>query len=152
MHIRICTNNPYPVTTKEVILLNDYYFQLNPYSDGKLEMSDVGFASNADKKRTDNNNNNTNNSKYLFDSNENDCVTIGRETKCTISFPNDKSFSKVHTTISYIPNKNYWLLKDGDNDKPSTNGTWIYASHSYEINDNTIFQFGNSNFIIKIRQ
>jgi len=56
--------------------------------------------------------------------------------------------AKVQATISYDSENKTWKLKDGSIEKPSTNGCWIYAIHSFEIHDNTIFQLGNSRFKI----
>ena len=49
---------------------------------------------------------------------------MGRDSKCTIPFPGDKSFSKTQLTIKYDNTLKTWILKDGFEDKPSTNGTW----------------------------
>jgi hypothetical protein len=62
-----------------------------------------------------------------------------------MAYPGDKSFSKIQATLIYDSEKKIWKLKDGA-DKPSTNGCWVYATHSFEIVDSSIFQFGNSKF------
>lgn len=50
--------------------------------------------------------------------------TIGRDAKCNISFPGNKSYSKVHSTIFYDEDINSWKIIDGNLEKNSTNGVW----------------------------
>jgi pSer/pThr/pTyr-binding forkhead associated (FHA) protein len=83
-----------------------------------------------------------NNRKYIFQK-ENSPITIGRDRSCDIFFINDKSFSRIQTTIDYDENLDQWSVRDGKS-KSSTNGTWVYAAHSIEINDGAIFRLGNS--------
>jgi hypothetical protein len=54
---------------------------------------------------------------------------MGRDNKCAISFPGDKSFSKIQLTIKYNNLTKTWILIDGIDDKPSTNGTWYKKSN-----------------------
>jgi hypothetical protein len=49
---------------------------------------------------------------------------MGRDSKCNINFPGDKSFSKTQLSIKYDSLSKSWILKDGIDNKPSTNGTW----------------------------
>lgn len=68
----------------------------------------------------------------------------------------DKSFSRIQTTFIYDNNINCWFICDGKvthqgEMKPSTNGTWIYAYHSFEISDETIFRIGNSKIKINLK-
>lgn len=146
MHIKLRSEYFLPLLKKEIILLDELYFQLIPHSDGKLEMINLGMARVSENKKEAEICN-----KYIFEKNEYKTVTIGRDPKCTVSFPGDKSFSKIHTTIEYDIDKSYWKIKDGS-DKPSTNGTWLFANHSFEIIDSTIFQFGTSHFLINVRE
>ena len=76
-----------PIVKKEIILLNDLYFQLVPHNDGKLEMFNLGQASQPDKKKDS-----ENSTKYTFEKNDK-LLTIGRDPKCTVPFTNDKFFS-----------------------------------------------------------
>jgi hypothetical protein len=87
--------------------------------------------------------------KYSFESSEYKSVTIGRDNKCTLCFP-DKGFSKIQTTLLYDSEKKYWKIRDGSIEKSSTNGTWVYAIHSYEIVDNTILEIFNSKLRVSI--
>lgn len=148
MHIKLSSEIFYPILKKEIILIDEMYFQVIPHSDGKLEINNLGIGTISSDKKLDKENTAR---KYIFEKNEYKSVTIGRDSSCTISFPGDKSFSKIHTTIIYDKENQYWKIKDGSIDKASTNGTWIFANHSYEIMDNTIFQLATSNFLIKFR-
>jgi pSer/pThr/pTyr-binding forkhead associated (FHA) protein len=49
-------------------------------------------------------------------------ITIGRYSLTDIHV-NDKLLSKIHTTITYDENEG-WILSDGNDENPSTNGTW----------------------------
>lgn len=85
-------------------------------------------------------------------------ITVGRDSKCNIPFVGDKAFSKIQTTFIFDKEMNAWKIKDGCREKASTNGTWyflififnyrIFAAHSYEISDKTIFRVGNSKLLI----
>lgn len=104
-------------------------------------------------------------------------ITIGRDRNCTI-FVNNKSLSRVNLTIKFIKlplkeilnfdasnsskiysqlldsdiNENslirFWLLMDGTINKPSTNGVWLFNSHSYQIYDGFTVRLGKSMFKI----
>jgi hypothetical protein len=39
-----------------------------------------------------------------------------------------------------------WLLKDGDDDKNSTNGTWLFVDELFPISDQMIFKAGQTLF------
>lgn len=82
------------------------------------------------------NKNNPNTEKFCFD-NSQEIVTIGRDSKCNINFNGDKAFSKIQTTFTYDKDLKVWTIKDGSQDKPSTNGTWY-------------FYFLNYNYILRV--
>lgn len=42
------------------------------------------------------------------------------------------------------------MVYDGDGEKPSTNGTWIYMEGVYEITDGTMFKAGQTMFRVKV--
>ena len=78
-------------------------------------------------------------------------ITIGRDKKSTMSYPNDKSFSKVHATIYFNTEINEWEIKDGTEEKSSTNGVWVIPKHSLEIYDNMTFKImGCSKFLVTL--
>ena len=71
-------------------------------------------------------------------------MRIGRSKNCEVCF-NENTLSKIHANLKWDENINKWKLIDGkDINSPSTNGTWLYAAHSYEINDNTVCKIGSS--------
>jgi len=49
-------------------------------------------------------------------------ITIGRYSLTDIRI-NDKLLSKIQTSILFDENEG-WILKDGNDENPSTNGTW----------------------------
>lgn len=78
-------------------------------------------------------------------------VTIGRDKKSTMAYPNDKSFSKVHATIYFNTEINEWEIKDGTAEKSSTNGVWVIPKHSLEVYDNMTFKImGYSKFMVTL--
>ena len=42
--------------------------------------------------------------------------------------------------------ENCWVLKDGDGEKLSTNGTWLFAETFFEIFDGMTFKVGETLF------
>jgi pSer/pThr/pTyr-binding forkhead associated (FHA) protein len=53
----------------------------------------------------------------------------------------DNSLSRYHCFLKYTDN---WVLHDGDGNKLSTNGTWLFAEDFVEIYDEMIFKVGES--------
>lgn len=100
------------MTRKEILSISDYFFQLNPLPD-KLEIHKLA------------NKNSQNSEKFIFE-NSQEIITIGRDSKCNVFFNGDKAFSKIQTTFIYDKDLKVWRIKDGSQDKPSTNGTWYY--------------------------
>jgi hypothetical protein len=135
--IKVDQGEELPIMKKEIISISDYFFQLSPLSDGGIEIMKLISNSKVNLEKE----------KYNFDINDK-CFTLGRDSNCNISFPGDKAFSKIQATFSYNLDRKCWCLRDGTKDKPSTNGTWLYAAHSYEIKDNTMFRVGNSKILI----
>lgn len=112
-----------------------------------------------------------------FNSDSTKEITIGRDSNCTINV-NNKSLSRVNATIKFIKlplkeilslnasnsskiysqlldsdiNENslirFWLLIDGTYNKPSTNGVWLFSSHSYNIYDGFTIRLGKNKFKI----
>ena len=71
-------------------------------------------------------------------------ITIGRYELADIQL-NDKLLSQIHCMINYTENDG-WKLIDGQQNKPSTNGTWIYINAQYEIYDKMIFKTNQTIF------
>jgi pSer/pThr/pTyr-binding forkhead associated (FHA) protein len=55
---------------------------------------------------------------------------IGRTDKCKVKF-NDASLSRHQCIIDYIDDK--WFIRDGDGEKGSTNGTWLFAEEELKL-------------------
>lgn len=98
------------MTRKEILSISDYFFQITPLSD-KIEIIKLANKTSQSSE------------KYTFE-NSQLIVSIGRDSKCSIFFSGDKAFSKVQTTFIYDIDLKFWRIKDGSEDKPSTNGTW----------------------------
>jgi hypothetical protein len=64
---------------------------------------------------------------------------IGRSHECKICFK-EGNLSRVQSRIDYIDDK--WILKDGNGEKTSTNGTWLFAGEDEKIYDGMIFKAG----------
>ena len=77
-------------------------------------------------------------------------ITIGRYELADIQL-NDKLLSQIHCMINYSENEG-WKLIDGQQYKPSTNGTWIYINAQYEIYDKMIFKTNQTIFQANIFQ
>ena len=80
---------------------------------------------------------------YIFNSNHNPCIIIGRDTSCDI-IVEDKMLSRVHCCINYKEKENNekcWYIKDGNMEgKKSTNDTWFYSAEETLIYDKMIFK------------
>ena len=64
---------------------------------------------------------------------------IVRNKKCDISI-DDMMMSKVQSTIKYNSKEKNFYLFDGNSQKESMNGTWIYILNPVLITDNFIFK------------
>ncbi len=91
------------------------------------------------------------NKKKIFDPNEIKEILIGRDKKCDFSFPKDKSFSRIQTTFLFDDDKKKWIIIDGSKTKSSTNRTWIFGTHSFEIKDQLMVEILNSKIIFSLR-
>jgi pSer/pThr/pTyr-binding forkhead associated (FHA) protein len=59
---------------------------------------------------------------------------------CEVKF-DDNSLSRYHCMFVY---ENHWILQDGDSEKLSTNGTWLFAERPFDIFDGMTFKVGES--------
>ena len=132
LFIKLRNKNKYIIKQKEIISAGSIIFQIHPINDNELEII------------------NLTNKKYhkIFDGNKQKLVTIGRHKECDFSFPKDKSFSRYQTCFEYDENKKEWSIIDGK-DKDSTNGTWIFGTHSFLIKDEMFIEVLNSKIKIK---
>lgn len=76
-------------------------------------------------------------------------ITIGRSHECSIAFK-EGNLSRVQCRIDFIDDK--WIIKDGTGQKPSTNGTWLFAGEEEKIYDKMIFKAGQSLFLVEESQ
>ncbi len=132
LFIKLRNKNKYVIKQKEIISAGSIIFQITPINDNELEII------------------NLTNKKYrkIFDGNKQKLVTIGRHKECDFSFPKDKSFSRYQTCFEFDESKNEWSIIDGK-DKDSTNGTWIFGTHSFLIKDEMFIEVLNSKINIK---
>jgi len=133
LFIKLRNKNKYPLKQKEIISAGSVIFQVNPIiNSNELEIINLTYKKNI----------------KIFDGNKQKLVTIGRHKECDFSFPRDKSFSRYQTSFEYDENKKEWSIIDGK-DKDSTNGTWIFGTHSFLIKDEMTIEVLNSKIIIK---
>ena len=133
LFIKLRNKNKYPLKQKEIISAGSVIFQVNPIiNTNELEIINLTYKKN----------------NKIFDGNKQKLVTIGRHKECDFSFPRDKSFSRYQTSFEYDENKKEWSIIDGK-DKDSTNGTWIFGTHSFLIKDEMTIEVLNSKIIIK---
>ena len=132
LFIKLRNKNKYVIKQKEIISAGSIIFQITPINDNEIEII------------------NLTNKKYrkIFDGNKQKLVTIGRHKECDFSFPKDKSFSRYQTCFEYDEDKKEWTVIDGK-DKDSTNGTWIFGTHSFLIKDEMFIEVLNSKIKIK---
>ena len=132
LFIKLRNKNKYIIKQKELISAGSIIFQITPINDNELEIINLTHK------------------KYrkIFDGNKQKLVTIGRHKECDFSFPKDKSFSRYQTCFEFDESKNEWSIIDGK-DKDSTNGTWIFGTHSFLIKDEMFIEVLNSKINIK---
>ena len=132
LFIKLRNKNKYVIKQKEIISAGSIIFQITPINDNEIEII------------------NLTNKKYrkIFDGNKKKLVTIGRHKECDFSFPKDKSFSRYQTCFEFDEEKKEWTVIDGK-DKDSTNGTWIFGTHSFLIKDEMFIEVLNSKIKIK---
>jgi hypothetical protein len=112
-------------------MLNDCYFQIKPL-DGILEISQLPSRYSHD----------TVTYKYfLKDKKE---ISIGRDKACDIKLCWDKTYSKYQTLILWDDFLEQWKIIDGGHNGSSRNGTWIIASKSQLIKNETIIRIANT--------
>ena len=136
LFIKLKNNEKYILKQKELISAGNSIFQITPIHDNFLEIIHL------ERKKCNNN-------ERIFEGKKNKIVTLGRNRECDFSFPKDKSFSRLQTTFEFDDNIKEWTVIDGKNDKCSTNGTWIFGTHSFLIKNEMIVEILNSKIIIK---
>jgi hypothetical protein len=134
-------NNCYSLKLKqkEIFSAGNVVFQVIPLENNKIEIINLSKKNSEDEQ------------KKIFDPKEIKEISIGRDKNCTFSFPKDKSFSRCQTSFLFDEKTNEWTIIDGSKTKSSTNGTWIFGTHSFEIKDQLIVEILNSKFSFSVR-
>ena len=131
LFIKLNNKNKYILNQKELILTGNVIFQVTPVNESSIEIV------NLSKKRY-------NAIRNIYDGTKKNKITIGRHKDCDFPFPKDKSFSRYQTTFEFDEGLKKWTIIDGKKDKLSTNGTWIFGTHSFLIKDEMIAEILNS--------
>ena len=132
MFHKISIGEKFPIKEKEIISAGNIIFLISKVNDNNLEIV------NLSKKEL------SPMPKQLFDASRQKIVKIGRNKDCDFSFPKDKSFSRIQTTFEYDEELKLWNIYDGNKVKSSTNGTWIFGTHSFELKGEMTFKILNS--------
>ena len=138
LFIKLKNDIKYIIKQKELISAGDTIFQITPLYDNFLEIIHL------ERKKT----NNINKKKILKEK-KNKMVILGRSKDSDFSFPKDKLFSRIQTTFEFDDIKKEWTVIDGKENKCSTNGTWIFGTHSFLIKKEMMVEILNSKIIIK---
>lgn len=137
----------FPIKLKEIFMIGDLFFVFKVRTienESQLTILKLSCKRSPEEEKYI-----FNSSDYLSDSAK--PITIGRDKKCQIVYVNDKSFSKIHSSIIYNKNIKKWEIIDGTYEKNSTNGVWVIPKHSHEIYDGLTFKLmGYSKFVINV--
>jgi hypothetical protein len=87
--------------------------------------------------------------EFYIKYNEYKLITIGRNEKCDVVLE-DAMLSKVHSCIEYEPKDKLFYLYDGDKNRESTNGTWVFILNSFKITDNFLFKAERTLFMANL--
>ena len=81
--------------------------------------------------------------------NKNTIITIGRSQKCDIIIE-DMMLSKIQSYIEYNQKDDCFYLYDGDGEKESTNGTWVFILNPIKITNNFLFKAEHTLFVANL--
>lgn len=86
--------------------------------------------------------------RYDFPESKN-IIKIGRESETLDICLKNEEVSNIHCTIKFDKTKTTWIIKDGSENKLSSNGTWILIQEYFEIpkNGNTYFRYEDKVFM-----
>ena len=132
VYAKLTNGNKLPLKQKEFIWAGNVIFQVSPLENNNLEIVNLSKQ------------NLSLIPKQTFNASSKKEVTIGRHKDCDFAFPNNKSFSRIQTTIEFDEENQEWIIIDGSRTKSSTNGTWVYCNHSFPIKDKMIIQVLNN--------
>ena len=87
-------------------------------------------------------------------------IVIGRTPDCDIRI-NDKLLSKSQASIRFAEQRlleggmagaqQTWVLSDGFQGKPSTNGTWLYLNEDFQMHEGMIFKANQTIFSVSLK-
>ena len=84
--------------------------------------------------------------EFQVKNNEDTKITIGRSQKCNIVIE-DMMLSKIQAYIEYNSKDNIFYLYDGNGEKESTNGTWVFILNPIKITNNFLFKAEHTLFV-----
>lgn len=87
--------------------------------------------------------------KFTINKKADKLITIGRNKKCDVVIE-DMMMSKIQCCIKYNSKDKSFYLYDGNSEKESMNGTWVYILNPIMITDNFTFKAEHTLFVIKI--
>ena len=87
--------------------------------------------------------------KFKIEKSKNFKITIGRSQKCDVSI-GDMMLSKIQSCIEYNAKENQFYLLDGNEEKESTNGTWVYIVNPVQITNDFLFKAEHTLFIANL--
>ncbi len=117
-----------PIKQKEIISAGNVIFQVTPVENNQIEITNISRKEDSIEH------------KQIFECDINRDITIGRDKNCDFSFVKEKSFSRIQTSFSFDKKNKYWVISDGSKVKSSTNGTWVFGIHSFEIMDEMLVE------------
>ena len=132
LYVKLSNGYNLPLKQKEIISAGNIIFQVSPIENNNLEVVNLSKQ------------NLSVSPKQTFDASSKKEVTIGRNKDCDFSFPNNKSFSRIQTTFEFDEENQEWIIIDGSRTKSSTNGTWVFCTHSFPIKNKMIVEVLNN--------
>ena len=84
--------------------------------------------------------------EFQIKNSNNTVITIGRSQKCDIVIE-DMMLSKIQCLIKYNSHDECFYLYDGDGEKESTNGTWVFILNPIKIKNNFLFKAEHTLFV-----
>lgn len=132
IYVKLTSGYNLPLKQKEIISAGNIIFQVSPIENNNLEVVNLSKQ------------NLSVSPKQTFDASSKKEVTIGRNKDCDFAFPNNKSFSRIQTTFEFDEENQEWVIIDGSRTKSSTNGTWVFCTHSFPVKNKMIVEVLNN--------
>jgi hypothetical protein len=84
--------------------------------------------------------------EFQVKDNSDTIITIGRSQNCNIVIE-DMMLSKIQAYIEYNSKDSKFYLYDGNGEKESTNGTWVFILNATKITNNFLFKAEHTLFV-----